>query len=183
MGIVGTWTTSTFVQLFQLAAARVGLFTTVYETGFGQYFNETLDPYSPLFREKLDAVVLCPDDRASAIPLFSETPENIVQEQVKQWTGAWDQLRKVSPLTIIQQGFVLPGTDPLGHYATSLRGSRKRVAAEINFRLAERARDEGIAGARHRGPAGGFLSSLEVAFDVEAPALPRLALEADIRRL
>lgn len=144
VGIVGTWTTSTFVQLFQLAAARVGLFATVYETGFGQYFNETLDPFSPLFREKLDAVVLCPDDRALALPWFSETPDELVHEQVKQWTGTWDQLRKVSPLTIIQQGFVLPGRDVFGHYASGIRGSRKHVAAEINFRLADRAREEGV---------------------------------------
>lgn len=144
VGIVGTWTTSMFVQLFQLAAARVGLFTTVYETGFGQYFIETLDPSSPLFSENLDAVILCPDDRALALPWFSETPDETVDEQLNQWAATWDQLRGVSPLTLIQQGFVLPGTDVFGHYASGIRGSRKHVAAEINCRLADRARDKGV---------------------------------------
>ena len=52
--LVGTWTTAPFAPLLRLAAARLGLALTIHETDFGQYFNATLDPRSPLLARGLD---------------------------------------------------------------------------------------------------------------------------------
>lgn len=144
VGIVGTWTTNAFVPLFQLAAARLGIWATVYEAGFGQYFNETLNPASTLVQENIDALLLCPEQRTSAIPSFSENPEEAINKEVERWSTPWEQLRTGSTLSIIQHGFVLSDSDPFGHYGSGLAGSRKRVAAEVNARLAKLAHERDI---------------------------------------
>jgi len=144
VGIVGTWTTNAFVPLFQLAAARLGIWTTIYESGFGQYFNETLNPASSLFGESIDALILCPDQRASAVPSFSEDPEGAIKTEVERWSTPWDQLRAGSSLSIIQHGFVLPDSDPFGHYGSGLAGSRRCVSRDLNARLANLAHERDI---------------------------------------
>lgn len=139
VGLVGTWTTSTFAPLLRLAAARLGIVLTIHEPSFGQYFTETLDPYSALHAEKLDALILCPDHRALGLPPFSNSPAAEVEAALDRWAGVWRTLRQVSQAAIVQMGFAAPGADPLGHYGAGLPGTRRRMIAAINEGLAGRA--------------------------------------------
>lgn len=144
VGIIGTWTTSAFVSLFKLAAARVGIAAEVYEAPFGQYFNETLDAGSPLFGFRPQALILCPDHRALGVPSYSDDLEGIVDASVQRWSGVWKAARQVAPVTIVQHSFAVPGGDWLGHLASGLDGSRRSISMEINRRLALRAADEDV---------------------------------------
>ncbi len=75
VGLVGTWTTSTFAPLLRLAAARLGIALTIQQPDFGQYFNATLDPDSALLAANPDVLILAPDHRALGVRSFSDTPE------------------------------------------------------------------------------------------------------------
>jgi FkbH-like protein len=139
VGLVGTWTTSTFAPLFRLAAARHGLALELHQPPFGQYFTETLDPGSALNADGLDVLVLAPDHRALGLGAFSDAPEAEVEAALARWTGVWEAVRRVSAPVILQLGFAPPGGDPLGHHGAGLPGTRRRMVAAINAGLAARA--------------------------------------------
>lgn len=144
VALVGTWTTRTFGALLRLAAARLGLALEIEEPDFGQYFNATLDPGSPLHASRPDVVILAPDHRALGLEPFSDTPDTDTEAAVERWAGVWRALRANASPIIIQHGFATPGSDPLGHYATGLAGSRRTVTARINRRLAGLATEQDV---------------------------------------
>jgi FkbH-like protein len=139
LGLVSTWTPSSFAPLLQLACARAGIATTLFEPDFGQYFNGTLDPASPLNASGPDAVLLCPDHRALGLPAFSDTPEADIAAECARWTAPWTGLRAAGRPILIQQGFAVPGGDPLGHYGSGVRGARRAMTFELNRMMAEMA--------------------------------------------
>jgi FkbH-like protein len=139
LGLVSTWTTSGFAPLLRLAAARLGIALEIHEPPFGQYFNATLDPHSALLEEGVDAILLAPDHRALGLPAFSETPEAAVEAAIARFAGVWDGIRRAAAPVIVQMGFALPGTDPLGHLGAGLPGARRSMAIAIDRGLAGRA--------------------------------------------
>ena len=144
VGLVSTWMTGTFAPLLRLACARHGIALDVYEPPFGQYFNASLDPSSGLYAGQLDAVFLCPDYRALGVKAHTDTPDADVAAEVERWSSVWRGLRRVSSPIIVQLGFAHPGGDPLGHLASGLDGSRRRVVARINADLARLAVEEDV---------------------------------------
>jgi FkbH-like protein len=144
VGLVGTWTTSTFAPLLRLAAAPLGLALTVHQTDFGQYFNETLDPGSPLLSGRLDALILAPDHRAMGLRPFTDTAAADLDAEVDRWSGVWSAVRRKASPIIVQHGFAAPGRDPLGHHAAGLPGSRRSMIARINGELAQRAAESDV---------------------------------------
>jgi FkbH-like protein len=139
VGLVSTWTTSGFAPLLRLAAARLGIALHIEEPPFGQYFNATLDPASALLAGRPDAILLAPEHRALGLPAFSEAPEAVVAAGIDRFAGVWDGIRRAGAPVIVQMGFALPGSDPLGHLGRGLAGSRRSVAAAIDQGLAARA--------------------------------------------
>lgn len=139
LGLVATWTTSAFAPLLRLAAARLGIALTLHEPDFGQYFNETLNPESALLARGVEALVLAPEHRALGLRPFTETPEADADGEIARWGGVWEAVRRRAKPLIVQMGFAHPGSDPLGHYAAGLPGTRARVVGAINRGLAERA--------------------------------------------
>ena len=144
VGLVSTWMTGTFAPLLRLACARHGIALDVYEPPFGQYFNASLDPSSGLYAGQLDAVFLCPDYRALGVKAHTDTPDADVAAEVERWSSVWRGLRRASSPIIVQLGFAHPGGDPLGHLASGLDGSRRRVVARINADLARLAVEEDV---------------------------------------
>jgi FkbH-like protein len=144
VGLVGTWTTSAFAPLLRLAAARLGLALEIHEPDFGQYFNATLDPGSDLLARDLDALVLAPEHRALGVRAFTDTPEADADAEVARWSGVWSAVRRRAAPTILQMGFAVPGSDPLGHHALGLDGSRRSVITRINRDLAHKAAAEDV---------------------------------------
>ena len=152
VGLVGTWTTSAFAPLLRLAAAKLGLALTIHQPDFGQYFNATLDPSSALLAQGLDVLILAPEHRALGLRPFSDTPEADAEAEVARWSGVWSAVRQ-SPASrpgarpapvILQMSFAVPGSDPLGHHALGLDGSRRSVITRINRDLARRACAEDV---------------------------------------
>ena len=144
VGLVGTWTTSTFAPLLRLAAARLGLALTIHQPDFGQYFNATLDPDSAILATNPDVLILAPEHRALGVRPFSDTPEPDAEAEVARWSGIWSAVRRRAAPTILQMGFAVPGSDPLGHHAIGLDGSRRSVIGRINRDLAHRAVAEDV---------------------------------------
>ena len=144
VGLVGTWTTSPFAPLLRLAAAKLGIALTIHQPDFGQYFNATLDPSSALMTQDLDVLILAPEHRALALRPFTDTPEADVEAEVARWSGVWSAVRRTRTPVILQMGFAVPGSDPLGHHALGLDGTRRSVITRINRDLAHRARAEDV---------------------------------------
>jgi FkbH-like protein len=144
VGLVSTWSTSTFAPLLRLAAARVGLALNIRQPDFGQYFNETLDPGSALLAGKLDALILAPDHRALGIKPFTDTPETDVASEVERWTSVWSGVRRIAAPIMVQHGFAAPGTDPLGHFAAGLDGTRRNMISRISNQMAHRAAEADV---------------------------------------
>jgi FkbH-like protein len=144
VAIAGTWNTSAFVPLFRLAAARAGIETIIYETPFGQYFNDTLDATSALFIAAPEALILCPDHHAMGLQPFADDAQSNVEATVARWANVWAAARAVTSLVIVQHNFALPGANEFGHYGAGVPGSRRGVAAEINRQLAISCVHEGV---------------------------------------
>lgn len=144
VGLVGTWTTSAFAPLLRLAAAKLGIALTIHQPDFGQYFNATLDPSSALLAQDLDVLILAPEHRALGLRPFTDTPEADVEAEVARWSGVWSAVRRTRTPVILQMGFAVPGSDPLGHHALGLDGTRRSVITRINRDLAHRARAEDV---------------------------------------
>ena len=139
VGLVSTWTTKAFAPLLRLAAARSGLALEIFEPDFGQYFNETLNPAAELHARGCDVVILAPDHRALGVRAFSDTPREDVEAEIARWSSVWDAVRRTASPIVLQLGFAAPGTDPLGHLASGLDGSRRSMIAAINQGLAHAA--------------------------------------------
>ena len=144
VGLVGTWTTSAFAPLLRLAAARLGLALTIHQPDFGQYFNATLDPDSALLATNPDVLILAPEHRALGVRPFTDTPEADAEAEVARWSGVWSAVRRRAAPTILQMGFAVPGSDPLGHHALGLDGTRRSVITRINRDLAHQAAAEDV---------------------------------------
>ena len=136
VGLVGTWTTTPFAPLLKLAGARLGLDLEVRQPDFGQYFNATLDPGSPLYAGGLDALILAPDHHSLGVKPFTSTPEADAEAEIARWSGVWRAAREAAAPIIVQHGFAMPGLDPLGHLAEGLDGTRRSVVQHINRGLA-----------------------------------------------
>src|SRR5258708_35141166 len=85
LALLGSATMAHLHSGIRVAAQRRGLFVSVYENDFGQYWQELVDPSSPLREFKPTAIVLALDahhlvaglnaglDKADADYLFNET--------------------------------------------------------------------------------------------------------------
>ena len=66
--LLGSYTTSQFASMLWLAALRVGVSLELYESPYGQYRQEILDPASSMYRFSPDLVVLAVMPASSPCP-------------------------------------------------------------------------------------------------------------------
>ena len=182
LALLGSYTTAQLGPLLRLAGLRFGLALEVFESPYGQYRQEVLDPNSSLYRFAPDLTLLAVHHGDLALPAFSDTPEQAVAEEVKRWAMLWSALAERSGARVVQHNFAIPPEIALGHLDTRLPGSRYAMMQAVNARLGERAGDavsivdcERIAAAfgkdRWFDPRYWHLSKQAVALS----ALPRLA--------
>ncbi|MCW5797579.1 MAG: HAD family hydrolase [Nitrospira sp.] len=139
VAIVSSYTTTQLCPLLQLAAARLGIHIDLYESSYGQYQQDIIDPGSRLYAFGPDVVILAVHEGDLRLPEYSSTPEQEIRTEVDRWTTLWRLVSERARARVIQHNFALPCEIPAGHLATRLPGSRYMMTQAVNIRLGEAA--------------------------------------------
>ncbi|HVG03213.1 MAG TPA: HAD-IIIC family phosphatase, partial [Nitrospira sp.] len=141
VALLGSYTTTQFATMLCLASRRLGITVKLYESHYGQYQQEIIDPGSGLYTFDPDMVVLAVHEKDLQLPEFAQQPEEAIQQELNRWTRLWSVLRERSGARIVQHNFALPCDIPTGHLAARLPGSRYMMTQAVNARLGEAAAD------------------------------------------
>jgi FkbH-like protein len=136
LALLGSYTTNQLATMLWLAALRVGVSLELYESPYGLYRQELLDPSSPTHAFDPELVLLAVHAGELALPVYSESPETDVAAEVERWTSLWRAFAARSGATIVQHGFALPPDAPFGHLGATLPGSRQAMGQAVNSQLA-----------------------------------------------
>src|SRR5205814_10566002 len=105
----------------------------LYESRFGQYAQDLLDPASQLYAFAPAVVIRAVHEGALQLPAFSETREADVEREFERWQQLWAAIGRSGARTI-QHSFPLNPNDPLGHLAGRVP-SRHLMTRLLNLRL------------------------------------------------
>ncbi len=141
IAVLGSYTTSQFVGMLQLAALRRGIEIETYEAGYAQYRQEILDPSSGLYGFEPDFVVMAMHAGETSMPGTSDSPEDAVEAELGRWRSLWEVLDSRSNARVIMHNFALPLEAPLGNLTAKLPGARGTMLTRLNARLGEAAGD------------------------------------------
>jgi FkbH-like protein len=136
VAVLGSYTTVQFTALLPLAAARAGVAVEIYESGYGQYRQEILDPGSGLYAFNPDVVILATHAGELDLPAAAADPESEVGRELSRWTPLWDTIRQRCGARVVQHTFAVPPEEALGHLAARTPGSRSAMTHTLNARLA-----------------------------------------------
>lgn len=139
VALLGSYTTTQLGPMLCLAAERLGIQVALYESQYGQYQQDILDPSSTLYAFGPDIVVLAVHEGDLHLSDYSQNPEEDVHTEVLRWTGLWKMLAERSRARLVQHNFALPCEVPTGHLATRLPGSRYMMTHAVNAKLGEAA--------------------------------------------
>ncbi|CAE6743137.1 HAD-IIIC family phosphatase [Nitrospira defluvii] len=139
VAIAGSYTTTQLGAMLRLAGARIGIQIDLYESPYGQYQQEIINPASPLYAFAPDIVLLAVHEGDVHLPEFSSDPTREVHTEITRWTTLWTLVSNQSRARIVQHNFVLPCDIPLGHLATRLPGSRYMMTQAVNTGLGQAA--------------------------------------------
>src|SRR5882672_1291255 len=148
LALLGTATMAHLHSGIRVAAQRRGLFVSVYENDYGQYWQELADPSSPLHEFKPTAIVLALDahhlvaglnaglDKADVDYLFNETIARIRE--------CWRLARENFGCPVIHQMPVPVHSGVLGNNEHRLAGSRQTFVARLSRELRALADEDGV---------------------------------------
>jgi FkbH-like protein len=141
VAVLGSYTTTQFVNALWLAARRVGLSLELHESPYAQYRQQIIDPGSAMYEFAPDIVVLAVHGGELDLPAFSSSPEADADAEAERWTSLWQTVGDRTNATVIQHLFAIPPSAPFGHFGATLPGTRAAMSAAVNARLARSAPD------------------------------------------
>ncbi|ULA65104.1 MAG: Methoxymalonyl-ACP biosynthesis protein FkbH [Nitrospira sp.] len=139
LALLGSYTTAQLSQLLTLAAGRRGMQLEIFESQYGQYEQDIIDPNSRLYAFDPDFIVLAVHEGDLRLPEYSAAPQESIRAEVARWTSLWRTVKARSRARIVQHNFALPCDVPMGHLAARLSGSRYMMTQAVNTRLGEEA--------------------------------------------
>jgi FkbH-like protein len=137
VALLGSYTTTQYKQMLALAAIRFGVQIELYESHFGQYQQDVIDPASELYAFKPDFVILVVHAGELRLPSYADKADEAVEAEVNRWTTLWKTIRERSKARVIQHNFALDTVVPMGHLSSRLPGSRYFMTQRVNQRLGE----------------------------------------------
>ncbi len=135
VALLGSYTTTQFGAMLCFAASRFGIAVDLYESHYGQFQQEIIDPASGLYAFRPEIVLLAVHEKDLRLPEYSQHPEADIRQEVGRWTALWKMVEERSGARVIQHNFALPCEIPAGHLATRLSGSRYMMAQAVNAGL------------------------------------------------
>ncbi len=139
VAVLSSHTGAQLTSAVRVASLAHGLRAVTWESGYGRYEQDVLDPASDLYRSEPEVVLVVVDHRELRLPDSSEDPAADVAAEVGRWQGLWQQLRERTGAVVVQTTFVPPPDDALGEAGATLPGGRRRLVREVNAALAEAA--------------------------------------------
>jgi FkbH-like protein len=139
IALTGSFTTTQLAQMIKLAAARLGVLATIYESPYGQYEQELIDEKGPLYAFVPDFIILAVQERDLRLPQYTDVPDEEIATEVDRWAKLWELVAKNSKARLVQYNFALPVEWPMGHLGARLPGSRYMMTRAVNARIGERA--------------------------------------------
>jgi FkbH-like protein len=148
VALLGSSTLTHLQAAIRVAGLRRNLWVETYENQYGQYWQELIDPSSPLYRFKPNAVLLALDARhlAAGIGAASRAAETdaAFDEVTARVRECWRLARERFGCPIIHQT-ALPVHPPLlGGNEHRLAGSRAEFIARLNAALRQMADADGV---------------------------------------
>jgi FkbH-like protein len=139
LALLGSYTTTHFAPLLQLAAWHFGLALDIYESHYGQYRQAILDETSQMYAFAPDFILLAVHEGELQLPDYSLSPEEDVEAELQRWTTLWQTAAKHSRARLVQYNFALPYEAPMGHLGARCPQSRYMMTQLVNAKLGERA--------------------------------------------
>jgi FkbH-like protein len=147
LAILGSSTLQHLHAGIRIGALRRGMWVATYENGYGQYFQDLLDPRSKLHQFKPTAVLFAYDTQhltaGANAGLRSAEAKTIRDAVCEQMRECWRLAREAFGCQIIQQT-LLPALPVLGNNEQRLPGSRAAITERINAWLREAADQFGV---------------------------------------
>lgn len=139
VAVLGSYTTTQFTQMLGLAARHLGIGLDLYESHFGQYQQEIIDPNSGLYAFAPEVILLAVHEGELRLPDYSLAPQEHIEAEVARWTTLWRVIAERSKARVVLHNFALPCEAPMGHLGGRLPGSRYMMTQALNARLGEEA--------------------------------------------
>jgi FkbH-like protein len=149
LALLGSSTLAHLRAGIRIAAARRGLWASIYEAGYGQYLQESLDENSALYAFRPNVALIALDARhlagAVASAATEAEAEAALDEALVRLELCWSRLTARLGAAVIQQ--TLPPVFPhlLGANEHRLAASPARAVTKINAALRERADHCGVS--------------------------------------
>jgi FkbH-like protein len=128
--------------IMRAIAARDNVRAEIYEGNYDGIDLEILDPNSALYAFAPQYVaILLSSEKLKARLYASGDRRTFADDAVGRLENLWTSLRAQSQATIVQSTFVMPSERAFGNYELKVADSVGSIFAEINYRLAAKARD------------------------------------------
>jgi FkbH-like protein len=134
LALLASSTTSLLTPVLRAAGFRCGLQLATYESVYGNYQQEILDPQSGLYQFRPDLVVILLNSRDLGLPPTGGRAS--AMEFVERLSDLWKALLDRNPCHLVQVGFDLPPPGAWGSLEDTLPEGRRRVIAQANQALA-----------------------------------------------
>jgi FkbH-like protein len=136
LAILGSSTTNHLAAAIRIAALRRGIWLTIYETNYGQYFQELLDQSSELHEFKPTVVLFALDafELSNGVTSGMTDPVAVgaLDELTKKLQQCWTLARNSFGCQIIQQTALDVFPAVIGENDDRLRGSRSAFITRLN---------------------------------------------------
>src|SRR3954468_2223651 len=148
LALLGSSTMAHLHPAIRVAGLRRGLWISIYENDYGQYWQELTDPSSALHEFKPDVVLFALDPHHLAagvgVALDKTEAEHAFQEGRDRIRECWRLAREAFHCPVIHQAPLPLHPTVLGNNEHRLPGSRQALITRLNHALRELAEDDAV---------------------------------------
>jgi FkbH-like protein len=143
LAILGGFTTHQLRDLIDLYLFAAGVSAEIFETDFGVFRQEILDPSSGLYEFKPNVVYLATHWRnLGHVPTLSESVQKVsalLEAEYRDWELLWQTVHDRLGCQILQNNFDTPAWRSLDNYEMRHSAALSRFVADMNRLMSERA--------------------------------------------
>lgn len=139
LALLGSCTMAHLQGAIRIAGIRRGIWITIYENDYGQYYQELADPESALHAFNPTVLLLAQDayhlTEGVSANLDVQQSDSLLEERSRRIAECWRLARKTSNCQIIQQTPLPVHSDLLGLNEHRMPGSRANFIYRLNYKL------------------------------------------------
>ena len=143
LAILGGFTTHQLRDLVELYLFAAGVSVEIYESDYGVFRQEILDPSSALYEFAPNVVFLATHWRnIGHLPALSDSPRRVgdlLEAEYRDWSQLWQTVHDRLGSQVLQNNFDAPPWRALGNHEMRHTAALARFIADLNGLLMERA--------------------------------------------